>query len=415
LTNQNHPISFSPPFIDEEIINEVVDALRSGWITTGPKTKTFEKELAAYCGVEKVLCLNSATAGLEMMLRWYGVQEGDEVIVPAYTYAATANVVVHCGARPVMVDVDDNFQLDIDKLAGAITSHTKAIIPVDIFGLPTDYDAIMDVLNSEAVKKKFTAANSTQDKLGRPMLLIDSAHSIGAVYKGKKVGSQADAMVFSFHAVKNLTTAEGGCIALKLNDKFDLAQVYQELNIKSLHGQTKDALSKSQSGAGAWRYDIVEAGYKFNMPDVLAAIGLAGFRKYDPYILPRRKEIFDLYTEGFSKYSWAITPLADDEFRSSSYHVYPLRIKGINEKHRDQVIYQMAEHGIATNVHYQPLPLLSFYKNNGYRMEDYPKSFALYEMEVSLPVYPQLTEADIERIVNDMAKTVEAVYAETAA
>jgi dTDP-4-amino-4,6-dideoxygalactose transaminase len=311
------------------------------------------------------------------------------------------------------VDVDDNFQLDIAKLETAITPKTKAVIPVDIFGLPTDYDAILSILDSPSVKKQFTPSNGNQEKLGRIMLLVDAAHSIGAAYKGKKVGSQADAMVFSFHAVKNLTTAEGGCIAFRLNDKFDLDQVYQDMNVKSLHGQTKDALSKSQSGA--WRYDIVEAGYKFNMPDVLAAIGLASFRKYDSYILPRRKEIFDRYTEGFSKYAWAIPPVSEDEIRTSSYHVYPLRIKGIGEKHRDQVIYHMAERGIATNVHYQPLPLLSFYKNNGHRIEDYPNSLGLYECEVSLPVYPQLSDDDIDYVVSEMAKTVEAVYAEAAA
>jgi dTDP-4-amino-4,6-dideoxygalactose transaminase len=407
------PIPFSPPFIDEAIIEEVVDSLRSGWITTGPKTKHFEKELAAYCGVERVLCLNSATAGLEMMLRWFGVSHGDEVIVPAYTYAATANVVVHCGAHPVMVDVDDNFQLDIQKLEAAITPRTKAIIPVDIFGFPSDYDAINEIIDSVPVKAKFTPAGENQEKLGRVILLVDSAHSIGATYKGKKVGSQADAMVFSFHAVKNLTTAEGGCIALTLNANFNLADVYQELNIKSLHGQTKDALAKSQTGA--WRYDIVEAGYKFNMPDVLAAIGLAGFKKYDSYILPRRREIFSSYSEGFSKHSWAMIPTAEDETRISSYHVYPLRIKDIHEAQRDHIIYRLAEQGIATNVHYQPLPMLSFYRNNGYRMEDYSNSFHLYEGEISLPVYPQLSDEDISRIVNETAKAVEAVYAETLA
>lgn len=405
-------IPFSPPYIDDTIIEEVVDSLKSGWITTGPKTKLFEKQLAEYCEVPKVLCLNSATAGLELMLRWYGVKEGDEVIVPAYTYCATANVVLHCGATPVMVDCDENFLIDPEKIKQAITSRTKAVMPVDVFGFPCDYEKLNELINTSEIKSKFKAENENQERLGRILLLADAAHSIGAEYKGKKIGSQADAMVFSFHAVKNLTTAEGGAIAINLTDNFDAEEVYKALNIKGLHGQNKDALSKTQSGA--WRYDIIEAGYKFNMPDVLAAIGLASFKQYESYILPRRKEIFDSYCKAFSKYSWAQLPVYHTDEKVSSYHVFPLRIKDISEAERDAIIQKMFDAGIATNVHFQPLPMLSLYKNLGYKIEDYPVSFDNYSREISLPVYPQLTDEQLTYITDTMAEIVEKEYAEKA-
>lgn len=405
-------IPFSPPYIDQSIIDEVTDSLKSGWITTGPKTKLFEKELAAYCEVPKVLCLNSATAGLELMLRWFGVKEGDEVIVPAYTYCATANVVLHCGATPVMVDCDENFLVDPEKVKQAITSNTKVIMPVDVFGYPCDYDALNVIINSSEIKSLFNAETENQKKLGRILLLADSAHSVGAEYKGKKIGSQADAMVFSFHAVKNLTTAEGGAIAINLECTFDPEEVYKALNIKGLHGQNKDALSKTQSGS--WRYDIIEAGYKFNMPDVLAAIGLASFKQYESYILPRRKEIFDKYCELFSEYSWAQLPEYENEIKKSSYHVFPLRIKDISETERDAIMQKMFDAGVATNVHFQPLPMLSLYKNLGYKMEDYPVSFENYSREISLPVYPQLTDEQLNYIAETMAGIIEKEYAEKA-
>ena len=405
-------IPFSPPYIDKDIIDEVVDSLNSGWITTGPKTKQFERDIAAYCQVPKVLCVNSATAGLELMLRWYGVKEGDEVIVPAYTYSATANVVIHCGATPVMVDVREDFLIDLDKIEKAITSKTKVIIPVDIFGYPCDFDELMALVNRADIKAKFNAATPEQKTLGRIMVLDDAAHSVGAIYKGKKVGSQADAIVFSFHAVKNLTTAEGGAICLAFDKIFDVEDVYRQLNIKSLHGQTKDAMSKTQSGG--WRYDIVEAGYKFNMPDILAAIGLATLKKYESHIIPRRKEIFERYCEGFSKYSWAQIPEYFNEDKTSCYHVFPLRIFNITEAERDSIIDKMAAEGVTVNVHFQPLPLLSFYKNLGYKMEDYPVSWDNYSREISLPVYPNLTNEQVDFVVNTMAEIVEKEFVKTA-
>lgn len=401
-------ISFSPPFVNQEIIDEVLDALNSGWITTGPKTKQFERDIAAYCGAPKVLCLNSATAGMELMLRWYGVKEGDEVIVPAYTYAATANVVVHCGATPVMVDVKDDFLIDVEKVRQAITSRTKVIIPVDIFGYPCDFDELKALVESPEIRSLFQPANERQEKLGRIMIMDDAAHSIGAEYKGKKVGTQADAVIFSFHAVKNITTSEGGAICINLNPAFDPEEVYRELNIKSLHGQTKDAMSKTQTGA--WRYDIIEAGYKFNMPDVLAAIGLATLRIYERDIIPKRKEIFEKYRQGFEGYEWAQLPEYISSNKVSSYHVFPLRIKGITEQERDAIVSKMGELDIATNVHFQPLPLLSFYKNRGYKIEDYPVSYNNYSREISLPVYPHLKDEEVEEVINQLSRIVEKEY-----
>ncbi len=402
-------IPFSPPYIDQDILDEVMDALKSGWITTGPKTKQFERDIAEYCGVPKVLCVNSATAGLELMLRWYGVKEGDEVIVPAYTYSATANVVLHCGATPVMVDIQDNFLIDLEKIEAAITPKTKVIIPVDIFGYPCDFDKLMALVQRADIKAKFHPNTEEQKTLGRIMILDDAAHSVGAAYKGKKVGSQADAVVFSFHAVKNLTTAEGGAICLAFDQYFDVENVYRQLNIKSLHGQTKDAMSKTQTGA--WRYDIVEAGYKFNMPDVLAAIGLATMKKYESYILPRRKEIFERYTAGFSKYEWAQLPEYYNADKVSCYHVFPLRIKNITEAERDALIDKMAAAEVSVNVHFQPLPLLTLYKNLGYKMSDYPNSWDHYSREISLPVYPNLTEEQVDFVIHTMVNAVESILA----
>jgi len=402
-------IPFSPPYIDQDIIDEVVDSLKSGWITTGPKTKLFEKELAAYAGVNRVLCLNSATAGLELILRWYGVGEGDEVIVPAYTYCATANVVLHCGAKPVMVDTGQDFLIEVDKIEKAITSRTKAIIPVDIAGYPCDYASIMALAERQDIKSKFKAAGVSQEKLGRILVMGDSAHSVGALYKGKKIGGQADFMVYSFHAVKNLTTAEGGAVCFGIDKYFDTEALYKELNIKILHGQTKDALSKTQTGG--WRYDVTEAGYKWNMPDVLAAIGLASFKKYEGYIIPRRKEIFAKYSAAFSKYKWAQIPEYINDIKESSYHLYPIRIYGITEAQRDSIIDKLFAAGISVNVHFQPLPLLSVYKNLGYKIEDFPVSFDNYSREISLPVYPQLSDEQIDKITSSLVEIVENEFA----
>jgi dTDP-4-amino-4,6-dideoxygalactose transaminase len=394
-----HPyIPFSPPRIDDKTIAEVTAALHSGWITTGPRVKEFEKRIAQYVDVEKVVCVNSASAGLELMLRWFGVQEGDEVIVPAYTYCATANVVVHCGAKPIMVDVNaDDFNLNIQNVEKAITEKTKVIIPVDFAGFPCDYDELNQLIQNNSIKQKFTPRTPVQEKLGRILILSDAAHSVGATYKGKRTGALTDITVFSFHAVKNLTTAEGGAICLNLPAPFHHEDIYKELCIKSLHGQSKDALSKTQ--IGNWRYDVCEAGYKCNMTDVLAAIGLVELERYEKDMLTKRKHIFDTYSEAFSKDERFQVPVYNTDIKTSSYHVYPLRIKNITENERDAIIQQIALQNISVNVHFIPLPMLSFYKNYGYNIQDFPVAYDNYSREISLPVYYDLTDEQIELVI----------------
>jgi dTDP-4-amino-4,6-dideoxygalactose transaminase len=399
-------IPFSPPRIDKKTTDAVTEVLLSGWITSGPKTKEFEKQLANYCNNESTLCLNSATAGLELVLRWFGVGAGDEVIVPAYTYCATANVVLHCGATPVFVDVKgDDFNIDISKVEAAITSKTKVIIPVDFAGFPCDYDE----LNNLVIKKKsiFSAQSDEQKMLGRILVLSDSAHSFGAIYYGTTAGNLTDISVFSFHAVKNLTTAEGGAIALNLPAPFKNKEIYEELRVLSLHGQNKDALSKSK--LGGWEYDVVNAGYKCNMTDIQAAIGLVELDRYDEESLPARKKIFDTYTQKLSKYSWAQLPTYITDFKVSSYHLFPLRIKGITEEQRNAIIEEIAKKEVAVNVHFKPLPLLTLYKNLGYKMDDYPVSYDNYKREISLPVYYDLSAAQVDEVLSVLVAAVEKV------
>ncbi len=399
-------IPFSPPRIDQKIIDEVTDTLRSGWITTGPKTKRFEKELAAWCQVPAMLCLNSATAGLEIMLRWFGIQEGDEVILPAYTYSATANVIMHCGAKPVFVDVDpDNFNITAANIEKAITYRTRVIMPVDFGGLPCDYDAITALAKSYA--HLFVPRTEEQRLLGRILILSDAAHSVGARYKGKLVGALCDVSVFSFHAVKNLTTAEGGAISLNLPAPFDNVEIYKELCILTLHGQNKDALAKMQKGN--WRYDIVVAGYKCNMTDIAAAIGLIELARYESDTLVRRKEIFQRYDEALGKFEWAQLPVWQTPHAQSSYHLYPLRIKNINEQQRDQIIKEMADAEIALNVHFIPVPMTSFYQRLGYALTNYPVALDNYQREISLPVFYDLTNEQIDTVVTALQKKVEAI------
>ena len=399
-------IQFSPPHISQEAIDEVVDTLKSGWITTGPKTKLFEKKITEYCSNKNTLCLNSATAGLELILRWFGVKEGDEVIVPAYTYCATANVVVHCGAKPVMVDINaDDFNVSIESIKKAITPKTKVIIPVDIAGLPANYTEINKLVRNKEIQKLFIANSDIQKKLGRILVLSDAAHSFGAEYKGEKTGSLTDISVFSFHAVKNLTTAEGGAIALNLEAPFDNEQIYKELNTMSLHGQNKDALAKTQ--IGNWRYDVNDAGYKANMTDINASIGLISLKYYDIKDLPRRKEIMQKYQDAFSKYNWAELPIIEDNLRKSSYHLYTLRIKDISEKRRDDIIQNIFDKGVSVNVHFQPLPLLSVYKNRGYKIYDYPNAYDNYSREISLPVYYNLTNGQVNEVINAVINSIE--------
>ena len=399
-------IPFAPPHIDQKVIDEVTKVLRSGWITTGPRTKQFEKDLSAYCGNPATLCLNSATAGLEIILRWFGVGEGDEVILPAYTYSATANVVMHCGARPVFVDVNpDNFNISVANIEKAITAKTKVIMPVDFAGYPCDYDAINELVKKQA--SVFSPVTEEQKKLGRILVLSDSAHSFGAWYKGKRAGSLTDVSVFSFHAVKNLTTAEGGSVALNLPAPFDNEEVYKSLCVKTLHGQNKDALAKTQKGN--WRYDIVEPGYKCNMTDIMAAIGQVELERYDSTTLPKRKAICEAYSAGFSKYDWAQLPVLSADNTEGCYHLYALRIKNITEAQRDAVIKEIFDHDVSVNVHFIPVPMMSFYKNLGYDVQNYPTTFDNYSREISLPVFFDLDEEMVKRVIDAVAASVEKV------
>lgn len=390
-------IPFSPPHIDDKIVDEVVAAIRSGWITTGPRTKAFEKMLAEYCGVRNVLCVNSASSGLELMLRWFGVGPGDEVIVPAYTYTATAEVVIHCGATPVMVDVNPDFLISVENVRRAITPKTKVIIPVDIAGYPCDYDELMELVNNADVKAQFQPNSEAQTMLGRPLVMSDAAHSIGGWYKGKRVGCLTDITVISFHAVKNLTTAEGGCICLNLPDNFDSEALYKRLCIFSLHGQSKDALAKTQKGN--WRYDVLEAGYKCNMTDVAAAMGLIELPRYDAEVLRRRKEIFEAYTAAFKDDSRFQIPEYDTENKTSSYHVYALRLSKATEEERDAVMQRIFDQDVSVNVHFIPLPMLTVYKSRGYKIEDYPVTYDNYSREISLPVYYNLTDEQVQEVI----------------
>jgi len=401
-------IPFSPPRIDEKIINEVIATLKSGWITTGPRTKLFEKKIAEYTKVKVILCVSSATAGLELMLRWYGVKEGDEVILPAYTYAATANVIVHCGAKPVFVDINaDDFNISISEIEKAITSRTKVIMPVDLAGFPCDYDELNALVKRNDIVNLFVPDTEEQNQLGRILILSDAAHSLGAWYKNKRTGILTDLTVFSFHAVKNLTTAEGGAICLNLPFPFDNEELYKYLCIKTLHGQNKDAHQKAQ--IGNWRYDIIEAGYKSNMTDIQAAMGLVELERYDSDMLLKRKFIFDKYTAAFKNKKWAQIPAIIDAKRETSYHVYMLRVKNINEIQRDAVINEIFKAEVAVNVHFIPLPMMTFYKNMGYDIVNFPVSYANYACEISLPVYYDLTETQVETVISAVCETVEKV------
>jgi dTDP-4-amino-4,6-dideoxygalactose transaminase len=400
-------IPFSPPYIDDDVRHEVLESLNSGWITSGPKVLALEKLTAQTVGLEHVACCNSATSGLMLLLHWYGVTKGDEVIIPAYTYAATALVVMHLGATPVMVDCGDDFNINVDELRKKITEKTKVIIPVDIAGWPCDYQAIFNLIQEPAVKSKFVAGTENQQKLGRIMILSDAAHSYGAKYQNKAIGNWGDFSVFSFHAVKNVTTAEGGAMCINLPQPFSNEATYKQLKLWSLNGQTKDALAKTQ-GAG-WRYDIVYPGFKMNMPDLCAAVGLAQMRKYNDVILPERKLIFDSYVRLFSAHTWAELPPVDTKEKQSSAHLFALRIKSISEQQRDQMIDHITLQGVSVNVHFQPLPLLTVFKERGYAIKDYPKAFDNYSREISLPIYPQLDDAKIEYIVNAVVKAYQAI------
>lgn len=398
-------IPFSPPYIDENVLEEVNDSLSSGWITTGPKVKRLEALVCEHTLAPQSLCVNSATSGLMLALHWYGIGRGDEVIIPAYTYAATALAVMHIGAIPVMVDINDDFNISVEAISEAITEKTKAIMPVDIAGWPCDYDEIMNVILSK--KDLFKASGENQNKLGRILCLSDSAHAFGAEYNGQKIGQIADITVFSFHAVKNVTTAEGGVVCLNLPQPFDNEDEYKYLRCISLNGQTKDAFTKSK--AGSWKYDIIYQGFKINMPDVLAAIGVAQIPAYFNYVLPKRKEIYEYYKSFFEKKSWALLPPFTDAKKISSCHLYALRIKGITESQRDLIIEKISAKGVAVNVHFQPLPLLTLFKDKGFDIDHYPVAYNNYKSEISLPIYPQLSEDKLQIIVETVSDAVEAV------
>src|SRR5574344_2431827 len=390
-------IPFSPPYIDDDVIKEVTESLTSGWITTGPKALALEQGLASYCKVGYVNCVNSWTSGATLVLRWLGVKKGDEVIVPAYTYCATALAVMEAGAKPVMVDINSNLTIDTQKLEQAITERTKAIIPVDLGGEPGNYNKIKEIITSDKIKSKYKADNITQAKLGRILLLSDSAHSIGATEYGKSIAQMTDISVVSLHAVKNITSAEGGAICLNLPEPFDNKELHKQFKVLSLNGQTKDSFTKTQ--AGAWRYDVVHFGMKINLPDVGAAIALAQLRKYD-YLLSERQRVYDRYSERLRKESWAVLPFQDNENVKTSYHLYPLRFNPIKEQQRDELINFMADNGVATNVHYIPMPMLTLFKSLGYDITSYPVSLDTFSREITLPIYPQLTNEQVDFILD---------------
>ncbi len=387
-------IKFSPPDISEKDIKAVTEALNSGWITTGPKTKLFEKEIAEYCSADGAAALNSATACLEMTLRILGIGPGDEVITSAYTYTASCSVICHVGATPVLVDTaKDSFEMDYEKLRDAITSRTKAIIPVDLGGVMCDYDRIFEVVNSK--KSIFRPNNAIQKSFGRVVVVADGAHSFGASRNGKISGSVADFTSFSFHAVKNLTTAEGGAVTWRAIDGIDSDEIYKNYMLLSLHGQNKDALAKSK--AGAWEYDIIYPAYKCNMTDILASLGLSQLSRYDE-MLKRRYEITQMYNDGLKSENVQILSHLTKDSRSSC-HLYITRLLGKDEEFRNKFIQKMSESGIATNVHYKPLPMLTAYKNIGFDIKNFPNAFNMYKNEVTLPLHTLLTNDEVEYII----------------
>ena len=394
-------IPFSPPDMSEAEINEVAEALRSGWITTGPKTKEFERLIALCCQTEQAVCLNSATACMELILRVLGVGQGDEVITPAYTYTATASVTCHVGAKVVMVDTaPDSFEMDYDKLADAITERTKVVLPVDLAGVVCDYDKIFAAVESK--KHLFSPANDIQKAYGRVIVLADAAHAFGAKWHGKMCGEIADFTSFSFHAVKNLTTAEGGALTWRNHDGVDNESLYKQFQLLSLHGQNKDALAKTR--LGAWEYDIVAPYYKCNMTDVMAGIGLAQLKRY-PEMLYRRRQIIERYNEGLKGCDVQVLDHFGDDY-SSSGHLYLVRLLGEDVEYRNAVIERMAERGIACNVHYKPLPMMTAYKNLGFDIANYPNAYNQYHNEITLPLHTSLTDEDVEYVISNFVDII---------
>lgn len=394
-------IPFSPPDITEAEVEQVAEALRSGWITTGPKTKELEREVARFCGVNRAVCLNSQTACAEMTLRVLGVGKGDEVITCAYTYTASASVVCHVGAKLVLVDTQkDSLEMDYEKLADAITEKTKVIIPIDLGGVPCDYDRIFSIVENK--KNLFHPSNDIQKAIGRVIVMADAAHAFGAEWHGKKVGSVADFSNFSFHAVKNFTTAEGGAVTWRDIEGIDNEKLYRKYQLLSLHGQSKDALAKTQ--LGAWEYDIIGPWFKCNMTDVIAGIGLAQMKRYEG-LLVRRKEIINKYDTAFKPLGIEVLDHYTDEHQSSG-HLYITRVLGITLEQRQEIIVRMAEKGIACNVHYKPLPMMTAYKNLGFDIKDYPNAYKRFENEITLPLHTKLTDEEVEYVIENYCEIV---------
>ena len=393
-------IPFSPPDISELEIQQVIEALQSGWITTGPKTKELERKIAAYCGVNRAVCLNSQTACAEMALRVLGVQEGDEVITSAYTYTASASVICHVGATPVLIDTKDGFEMDYEKLEEAITEKTKAIIPVDLAGIPCDYDKLFEIV--ERKKALFKPSTELQKALGRVAIMADTAHAFGAWRGGVPIGQVADFSSFSFHAVKNFTTAEGGALTWRTIEGIDDDEIYHQLQLLSLHGQSKDALAKTK--LGAWEYDIIGTWYKCNMTDVAAAIGLAQFERY-PAMLARRKEIIERYDAAFRPLGVQTLEHYTENHQSSG-HLYITRIPNITLEQRNEIIIKMAEEGVACNVHYKPLPMHTAYKKLGFDIKDYPNAYAMFANEITLPLHTCLTDEEVEYVIETYKKVL---------
>lgn len=395
-------IVLSPPDISEEEIAEVVDTLKSGWITTGPKTKQFEKNIADFCHTNKAICFNSATACMELVLRLLGVKEGDEVITTAYTYTATCSVILHVGATPVLVDTaKDSYHIDYDKIADAITEKTKVIIPVDVAGIMCDYDKIFEIV--KAKKDMFRPETRLQRKFGRIVVLADAAHSFGSTRGVKVSGELADFTSFSFHAVKNLTTAEGGALVWKSHSGIDDDEIYKELSIMSLHGQSKDALAKCQTGS--WEYDVIEPYYKFNMTDIMASIGIAQLRRYSSLIV-RRKTIMKKYYSGLNTDKVDLIQHYTKDSESNT-HLCLVRIKGADRKQCDRFMEEMAKKGVPLNIHYKPLPMLTAYKKRGYDIKDYPNAYEVYNNTMTIPLHTKLTDEQVDYIITTFNETLE--------
>lgn len=394
-------ISFSPPDMSELEIEQVSEVIQKGWITTGPKTKEFERKIAEYCGMNRAVCLNSQTACAEMALRILGIGRGDEVIVPAYTYTASASVVCHVEATLVFVDIQNNcLEMNYEKLDAAITEKTKAIIPVDLGGIPCDYEKIFSVV--EKKRPLFRPANDIQKAMGRIAVCADAAHSFGASWHGKRTGSIADWTSFSFHAVKNLTTAEGGALTWKSIPGISDETIYHQLQLLSLHGQSKDALAKTQ--LGAWEYDVLGPWYKCNMTDIMAGIGLAQLSRYDG-ILKRRKEIIERYDRVLKPLGIDVLAHYNRKYQSSG-HLYITRVPGITVEGRQEIIVKMAEVGVATNVHYKPLPMMTAYKKLGFDIKDYPNAYEAFENEITLPLHTKLTDEETEYVIENYCRIV---------